>query len=123
MPRTRHGNPQVPTFCHCYRGNDLVLCRCPEATAVRREKRYSLGKNASYLTKRAASHQQSIRLNHALQSIVDVWTHVEDDRLPNRVERAWPYWAACIAHSFLRAVIGYLRRQAPWILGTRVEGR
>ena len=86
------------------------------ATAVNGEKRNSLGKDASNMTKRAAAHQQAIRLNHARQSVVYIRAQVENNRHPDHVEDTRPGRAARTAHVPFGAVLGHLRGQTPWIL-------
>lgn len=79
---------------------------------MHREKRNALGKESGQLPKRAASHQQAIRLDHARDRVTYVLAQVEDEGHPGHVEYSRPFWAAGIARLFCKAVVGCLCRQA-----------
>ena len=100
-------------FCDGQRRDGLVLCRGFAAAAVHRKKRDALGQQAGHLPEGAASHQQAVRLDHARQSVLHVFTHVEYDGLPEYLKYSGPCRAAREAGSFLGAVERYLSRQTP----------
>ena len=52
---------------------------------MHRENGHALGEGGGHLPKHAASHQQAVRGDHARQSVLDVFAHVEYDGLSEYV--------------------------------------